>query len=445
VDISNVAIIIPIMATHVKQVEYLDRCLASVQGQAGEVLVWSDGSADQLWSQFDVLKKKYRWVKFTFAGHNGKSVSRNSAVRDSMRELIYPVDADDELMPRAVQTLVEHWDGTPLYSDLIKVHDGGTEEVYQLLDFDCDLIQSKCISSVNVLHSKEQWDEIGGWNPKYNLLEDWEYNARLFWMFGGRRIHVPLVKYHLHERQHTRTASLWDKQEATRLVKIEIQNFVRRNRMARGCCGKKRTTPSTSRTPTRSPTPQTAVRQPLAMNQQALPTADLTADVSSMGDPGPGNVWAKYLAGRGLGKHDKRGMSSRKRYTRVQYGGVYAVKSQDAVTKQQFEAGLPNGGFIRLEPEAPPPPPPPQRTSPPTMERVVRTPVVVNREPMESEDLQHYIDTLESKTIAELKDLLDAIDFGPDELSALIQAEQASKNRIGAVKMLEKYLQRLSI
>jgi len=433
----NVAIIIPVMALTPLQIQRLDRCLNSVKGQAGETIVWSDGSVDELEPYFTELRDKYRWAKFTFAGHNGKSVARNSAVRDSLREMIYPVDADDELMPRAVQTLCEHWDGTPLYSDLIKVHDGGAEEVYPLLNFSCDEMQKKCISSVNVLHSKQQWDAIGGWSTSFNLLEDWEYNARLFWMFGGRRVAIPLVKYHLHSEQHTKRASVHEKQTAAYQVKMAIRSYVKEHQEM-GCCGKKRTSTSRSSTVAAPPAPLTA--------RAVVTPAEMQVDLSQLGTPNPGNVWAKYVDGRGMGKHDKRGLRSRRKYQRVQYGGVYQVKSEDAVTPQQFQAGMPHGGFVVLEqtsaPSAPPPPPPaPTATS--AQKEAVRRPVQVQRQPMEQE-IGDYIDTMASMTVSELKALLDKVEFGPDELTSMIAAEKANKDRIGAVKILEKYLAALS-
>ena len=439
-EIGNVAIIIPVLARKGIHVQMLDRCLQSVQGQAGETLVWSDGSDDMLSPQFHALMDKHRWVKFTFAGHNGKSVSRNSAVRDSLREAIYPVDADDELRPRAVQTLVEHWDGTPLYSDLIKVHDDGAEEIYPLPDFDCDAMQNKCISSVNVLHLKEQWEAVGGWNPEFNLLEDWEYNARLFWMFGGRRIAAPLVKYHLHDEQHTRTASAHEKQTAIYQVKMVIRDYVKEHQTM-GCCGKKRT--GTSKASRTAPAPT-----PLSVKNVATPV-ELQVDPSTMGIPNPGYVWARYVGGRGMGKHDKRGMNSRKKYMRVQYAGVYQVKAEDAVTPEQFRAGAKHGGFVKLEPvqRTPPPPPPPPppvaQASSTAPKEAVRTPVRVERVPMDKA-LTDYVDTMSSMTVSELKHLLDEVSFGPDELQGMIDAEKAAKGRIGAVKLLEKYLARLS-
>jgi hypothetical protein len=147
-----------------------------------------------------------------------------------------------------------------------------------------------------------------------------------------------------------------------------------------------------------------------------------------------------------MGKHDKRGLHSRKRYQRVQYGGIYQVKSEDAVTPQQFQAGQPHGGFVRLEQvvaHSVPSSPPPAPTATSEQREAVRKPVQVQRQPMEQE-IGDYIDTMASMTVSELKALLDKVDFGPDELASMIAAEKANKDRIGAVKILEKYLSALS-
>lgn len=445
-SIENVSIIVPVYAWKIEQIEMLDRCLESLAGQSGESIIWSDGSADGLANEFRALEAKFRWATFVFAGHNGKSVSRNNAVEMATRELIYPFDADDVLMPGAVQTLLDEWEGIPLYSDLIKVHDGTVEEAYQLPDFSCEAIQQKCIASVNVLHTKAQWDFVGGWNPETNLLEDWEYNFRLFWEFGARKVHRPLVKYFIHPDQHTSRSTARYKQTALTWVKQRINEYARRNPMA-GCCGKRRTTSKTV-----TPQVNTAPRQPLAASR-AVRTVDLSveADLSTMGDPGPGRVWAKYFGGRGMGPHNRRGGSTRTTYQRVQYGGVYAVKEADAVHVDQFRSGRTGSEFVRMQnhvvtqpkPAAPPPPPPrPSQPPPEIVERpqIERTPVRVDRQPLTDEALASYVQSMESMTLKELKELLDSVEFGPDEINQLLQAERAGKDRIGAAKMLEKYL-----
>lgn len=444
-SIQDVTIIIPVYAQKPEHLDMLDRCLTSLAGQSGETIVWSDGSWDTLAEQFHLLQDRYRWAKFVFAGHNGKSVSRNSAAAMATREFLYPFDADDELMPGAVQTLIDEWGGTPLYSDLIKVHNGGTVQPYVLPSFTCEGIQEKCIASVNVLHMKEQWDTIGGWNKDINFLEDWDYNFRLFWEFGAQKVPKPLVRYHIHPDQHTMRASARQKQEAMRWVKRQISEYVRRNAMA-GCCGKRRTTNPGGKT---MATTDTASRRPLTSTMATRPVPlSVEENLATLGDPGPGKVWAKYFGGRGMGPHDRRGSATRAKYQRVQYGGVYAIKSQDAVMQHDFETGRTGCEFVIIgEPvvQSAPPTPAPVSASAPVAQveerpQIQRTPVKVDRTPLTSDMMETYIQSMESMTVKELKNLLDSVGFGPDEMQALLVAEKAGKARLGAVKLLEKYL-----
>lgn len=444
-SIRNVAIIIPVMAWKQEHLDMLDRCLTSITGQCSQAIVWSDGSKETLWDGFHEVNDRHRWVNFVYAAHNGKCVARNNAVEMATRQIILPCDADDELMPGAVDAFLREWDGeTPLYSDIIRVHDGGVEEMRVLPEFSCEAIQKQCITPVNVFHLKSQWHQVGGWNRESNLLEDWEYNFRLMWEFGAKKIHSPLVKYYLHPDQHTARASQEHKAAANRWVREKIKEYMRRSTM--GCCGKRRTT--TSSVTARAATTANP-RQPLTATRQAR-AVDLSIQASSseLGQAGPGKVWAKYFGGRGMGKHNRRGSATRTVYNGVQYGGTYEVKEADAVSEDQFRSGMTGSEFVRMQisqpaplPTPAPAPRPPRPHPAPETSRteITRTPVRVVREAVSDETLATYVQSMENMTLKELKALLDSVEFGPDEIKALLQAEQAGKGRIGAIKLLEKY------
>jgi len=441
----DVSLIIPIYATKPIHLDYLVECLRSVDGQAGETIVWSDGSNDDLAHQFRQIEQTFRWVDFVFAGRNGKCVSRNNAVTRATREFILPHDADDLLVRDAVPILIGQWEGTPLYPDVVRLHEGGIQERWSLPEFSCDEMQLKCLTPVNVLHTKEQWDTIGGWNRDFNLYEDWEYNFRLTWQFGGKHVPIPLVLYRQHPDQHTRVAGSRARTDAWYNVKMVIRDYIRRNKMA-GCCGKRRTPTTTART---AATPSASAPQVLSATQVTRTVStSLTIDLTSLGDPGPGKVWAKYLGGQGMGPHDRRGNNSRRKYKRVSYGGTYAVSSGDAVTRAQFESGY-GAGFVRLEQQEAQPPPQPH-TPPPAPRQVEdspvqeRTPIHVERSPVESEAMGDYIESMASMTLRELNNLLTEIDFSAGDLQSLLEAERINKNRLGAVKLLEKALNRLT-
>jgi len=99
---------------------------------------------------------------------------------------------------------------------------------------------------------------------------------------------------------------------------------------------------------------------------------------------------------------------------------------------------------VVVPPPATPTPVPTQAPAPEEKRpEIHRTPVKVERMPLTSEVLTTYVQSMESMTVKELKAVLDSVAFGPDEIQALLAAEKAAKNRIGATKLLEKYLNKI--
>lgn len=448
----SVAIIIPIYATSPATVDYLDTCLTSCEGQeADEILVWDDGSTESI----DGIKKKHPNVKFFGGEHVGKSYARNSLVELCGTTHIYPVDADDEVMPGALTTLLDAYTGIPLYSDIIKRSEKG-DKIHVLMAFDCENAKTKCLSSVNVLHSVKQWKEVGGWDEILNLYEDWEYNSKLFLTYCGRKLSTPLIIYRQHNEQSVKRASKVEDFRAASIVKDLLKDYdlsLKLRRDIMGCCGKRRNSETTANS--------AGAQQVLAQMQKAgspvvgvvhdetkVQTLDMSteADLVALGDSGPGKVWAKYVMGRGMGPHDKRGMSGRMKYTQVVYGGIYAVMSGDAITKSEFESGRPSCGFIAMEniglkKDRPEPPVPTTVTSPVIARPIERTPVTaIDREPVKDSDLEKVMETLSTMSVKEIRDWITSNDASSDNIVSMLDAEKRGSARIGAMKLLEKVL-----
>jgi glycosyltransferase involved in cell wall biosynthesis len=450
----STAIIIPIYATSIATVGYLDLCLTSCKDQeADEILVWDDGSTESI----EDIKKKHANVKFFEGKHIGKSYARNSLVRLCSTTHIYPVDADDEVMPGALTTLLDAYNGVPLYSDIIKRSEKG-DKVHILMPFDCENAKTKCLSSVNVLHSVKQWKEVGGWDEILNLYEDWEYNSKLFLTYCGRKLSVPLIIYRQHDEMSVKRASKVEDFRAASIVKDLLKDYdlnLKLRRDIMGCCGKRRDSAANT---VNNPGQQQAMMQSqkagspvvgVTHDSVKVQTLDMSteADLVALGDPGPGKVWAKYNMGRGMGPHDKRGMSGRMKYKQVVYGGIYAVMSADAITKSEFESGRPSCGFIAMEniglqisrPEPPVPTTIKAATIP--VRPIERTPITaVDKEPVKDSDLEKVMETLSTMSVKEIRDWLTSNDASTDNIASMIDAEKRSGNRIGAMKILEKAL-----
>lgn len=427
----GVSVIIPAYITTQDGLRYLAECLDSCDGQADEVVVWDDGSP----LTTEALRNEYHWVEFHRGPHAGKGYSRNSAVKSIRTELLYPLDADDMLAGDAISRLLSRWTGTPLYSDVIKQFDceGGLRKYHQLQAFDCDTSCDHAVAPVNVLHSKKQWAYIGGWDEANNLYEDWDYNARLFWEFCAHKIDAGLVIYRQHDGQSTNTSS-FERHRAWLYVKNRIGAYTRRQAMA-GCCGKRRTSTSNSKEPNVMPSVTGVVVDSRSVD------VSLTAQEASLGDPGPGNVWARYVGGRGMGRHSRRGSSSRKVY-KVQYGDLVQARAEDVVTEAEFKSGIKKHcGLIEVQvvpvsiasSVAPTPAPTTARPS------VVRKPVkVVERRSVQNESLEAMTADLASMSIREIRDAISVMDA--TTIAQLVDAEKQGKNRVGAIKVMEKEL-----
>ena len=181
---SKVTIIIPVYATDAGDLEHLGECLESCARQA-QIVVHDDGSLVDL----APIRRSFRHVTFGASEHRGKSYARNHAATLARSDLILPLDADDKLETGAVKTFLAAWRGVPLYSWIYFWYNEHTLTRHELPAFMCEHVTGiDCMSSVNVLHSKEQWAAVGGWDERYNLYEDWLYNHKLMWLFGGQLI-----------------------------------------------------------------------------------------------------------------------------------------------------------------------------------------------------------------------------------------------------------------
>lgn len=437
-----ISIITPAYITSQDGLDMLRQCLDACAPQTEGMVVWDDGSTVSL----EPLIQSYPEVTFIGGGPNrGKSYARNQAVQVAPYELIYPVDADDWIRADALDILYRNWDGKPLYSNLIKVHVGNIQEPYDLLDFDCDAAMYHSIASVNILHTKEQWAAVGGWAEGVNLYEDWEYNQKLMWLFCARKLNQRLVYYRLHGAQSTEVASEEDKGRAHAWVAARVRQFInsRRSEMP-GCCGSKRSgtaaTELSQSVRTIQPQGGTVMR-----SVQSVDLSTTVESLSALGTTKPGYVKARYVGGRGMGKHSRRGMASRRKYQRVKYGDVVEVAKEDAVTKEQFQAGAKNCGFIVLEETAPPPPPLPA----PAPKPVAEQPMVRQPTPIRQVERQPILDTpvsvedISAMSIRELRQHIRSMDA--EQLLVLLDLERkAPSPRIGAIKMLEKAVQGLS-
>ena len=201
-ELNDVTIIIPIYTFATPMLEWLDECLGSAVKQGCSVLAYNDGSPIDI----TPITDKHRSVTLLAGKRNlGVSAARNRAIKGAKPGLILPLDCDDRLRDGAVAQMLEAWNTTrkPIYSDIEKFGDKVIPH-YHVPKFETQLLDAYIgFCSVNVLHTKGMWRDVGKYNEKVVFYEDGDYNRRLMGKYGGYKVGEPLVQYRIHAAQRT--------------------------------------------------------------------------------------------------------------------------------------------------------------------------------------------------------------------------------------------------
>lgn len=411
----DVSIIIPCYVTSPEGLIWLDECLKSTDGQGCEVCVCDDGSPVDV----EPIIKKHRVDWYAKSPDNrGVSHARNAAIVMATKSLILPLDSDDRLVKGAVEDMLKYWDGvTPVYPDVTKFGEGISDEYYTLLDFNCDYLdQFVGFTSVNVLHSKAQWLELGGYDESIEYFEDGEYNARLMGKYCAVRCPVALVDYRQHSLQ--RTKKYGSASEYARQLLSQIRRY---DKMCKSCSGRKSASNYASNSmPAAGASSRTTV-QGSAADPVTLPTTF------------QGKVLALYTGGRGMGAHYYRGVKTKFPY-RVTNGDYLYADPADVCEPAQTWSYL-----KRVIPQAQPAPAPTPVAVPP--QKIVAKPEPAPEIPEEVKSVPAPATHDDLPDISEMNvKEITGLSITQEQAAILLQYEKDGLNRTKVVKWLESRL-----
>lgn len=411
----KISAIVPAHINDPIQLGWLKECLFSISPVVDEVIVMDDASTVHIGGLGNVGSN----IKlFRTDIKQGTSRARNLAVTEAKNHLIFPLDCDDVVIPDAFERYVKVYDGTPLYPDLLKLRANGEEKRHVMMDFDCQLLFKHVITSVNVLHQKIQWEAIGGWDEEIDYIEDGEYNARLLYIYCGKRFPEPVVKYRQHEFQKTKEYANEHKQ----LLQQAITKFRSFAMGKRGCCGGKRPVKTSNINKT---TVATSPTSGFASKGKVTPGIPGTVD---------GLITVKYIGGKGKGKHYIRGAVTKFNY-KVSYNNYFNIDPRDEavsplfvkVVKEKPKAVKGNTVQKQVKKAAPKP----VREAVKEVERVAV-----------EEDYDDDIDVGEvlNQNYRIVLESLDELAPTQEEATIILDAEKQGKNRKKVIAYLERRL-----
>jgi len=192
------------MPTH-NRLELLKRAIASVRQQTWqnwELVVTNDGSSDGTKDYLNQLASEDTRIR---AIHHdtpkGACVSRNAAIEAANGEFITGLDDDDEFLPERLEALYKAYDDN--YAFVCAGYYWCTADKQKPV-----MCTDKVISLQDQLHAneatnqvlvkKERMSAIGGFDPEFVALQDYDCFTRLIEQFGSaKRIGKPLLYIHV--------------------------------------------------------------------------------------------------------------------------------------------------------------------------------------------------------------------------------------------------------
>jgi glycosyltransferase involved in cell wall biosynthesis len=193
-DEPKVSVIIPVGPGHENLVkDALDSVMAQSMTNWEAIVVNDTGK--------DIDLDGFPWAKIisTDKPHSGPAAARNLGIAASIAPLFLPLDADDYLMPTALERMMaaQEAHGGYVYSDWFEVNEDNSWDKKEAPEFDpVDLAYKGLQFTISCLIPKAAWSEVHGFDTKSGGWEDWDFLFHLATLgYCGTHLGEPLLCY----------------------------------------------------------------------------------------------------------------------------------------------------------------------------------------------------------------------------------------------------------
>jgi glycosyltransferase involved in cell wall biosynthesis len=222
----NVTIIIPTC----NRAHYLGETLDSVVGQTvppTQIIVVNDGSTD---STLEVLRRYGERIEVIDQENSGRARAVNRAMSRVRGEYLWIFDDDDIALPQNIErhlaVLEAHPEVDFTYADglIIQTHPDGrvehkgpqgmpdvpADEIF------CRMLEQNFMQLQGMLVRTRCYREIGLFDPRLNLCDDYDINLRLTRRFAGKRLDMPSFLFRYHSGLRGRPGALFPAEHRSR-------------------------------------------------------------------------------------------------------------------------------------------------------------------------------------------------------------------------------------
>lgn len=149
----------------------------------------------------------------------GVCAARNLGIARALpNEPVFPLDADDELLPDGLKHLYDAYaPGKLVYGDWLSTTDeNGVLTTRMVGAPPPHRLPEKNVSHASWLFNKADWQRVGGYDPTFNIgAEDYEFMVALV-SAGIEPVRVTKPIYRKYENPHGRGAKCWDRRALIR-------------------------------------------------------------------------------------------------------------------------------------------------------------------------------------------------------------------------------------
>ncbi len=200
-----VAVVIPCY----RYAEMLPDAVASVAAQSWphiECVIVDDGSPDDTAAVADELIRRYpdRDITLLRQENRGLATARNAGIRATTAPLILPLDADDKLVPSAVEHMARQFVGDAAVDLVVPWGREFGDRQERIATRACSLRQllRRNWLIYSSMYRREMFERVGGYNANMRYgYEDWDFSIGIL-ANGGVLRHLPeeLFLYRKHGR-----------------------------------------------------------------------------------------------------------------------------------------------------------------------------------------------------------------------------------------------------
>ena len=221
--------LISLVITSYNQSHYLKDAIATILAQTEtnfELLIWDDGSTDDSVQMARNIAATDDRVTVVAAGHLGRGRALEVAIAHTSGEYIGWVDGDDLLAATALEQTAAILDAQPevgvVYTDYAEIDRDGK---FLAMGKRCQIPYSpqRLLTDFMMFHfrlmRRSVYDRVGGINPSFEYIEDYDLCLRLSEVTQVHHLQQPLYYYRLHSENTSRIqhqTQIWRSQKATR-------------------------------------------------------------------------------------------------------------------------------------------------------------------------------------------------------------------------------------